>query len=100
MGVFQSSVLQAWSPVGIQAVDRVAHQSWALDLCAWAAGLLIRVGTHPGFQVWAPRLLIGVCTNRASGVCWGYLSGVHSPGAEGVGVEEAMAAVKNSLNSR
>ena len=31
-------------------------------------------------------------------MCWGCLSGVHSPGAEGLGVQEATAAVENSLN--
>ena len=69
----------------------------------WAPRLLVRVRTHPGFQVWAPRPLIGVCThpealglctraawllirmctNRASGVCWGCLSGIHKPGSGG-----------------
>ena len=29
-------------------------------MCSWAARLLLRVHTHPGFQVWAPRLLIWV----------------------------------------
>ena len=65
----------------------------------WAPSLLIVVCTHPGFQVWAPSLLIWVHTNRASGVCWGCFSGVHSPGAEGVGLQEATAAAQNSLNS-
>ena len=88
---------------------------------------LIRLHSHPRFQVWCPagvlgvgpRPLIGVLahwcalglytqatgplikvrTNWASGVCWGCLSGVHSPGAEGVWAQEAMAATENSLNS-
>ena len=87
------------SGVGSQAVDWVVHRSPALGLYAWAAGSLIRVHAHLGFQVWAPRLLICVHTNRASGVWWGCLSSFHSPGAEGVGVQEAMAAVESSLNS-
>ena len=70
------------SGVGAQATDQSVHQLGALSMCAWAAGLLIRVHA-----------------NRASGVCWGCLSGVHSPGAERVGVQEARAAVENSLNS-
>ena len=54
----------------------------ALGLCSQAAQLLIRVRAHLGFQLWAPILLIWVGTNQASGVCWGCLSLVHSPGAE------------------
>ena len=104
---------------GSQAVDQVAHQSQDLGLCAQAARLLIRVRTHPGFQVWVPRRLIrvrtdlralGRCaraarplirvhTHQASGVCWGYLSSVHNLGAEEVGAQEAIAAEENSLNS-
>ena len=81
--------------------------------------LLICLYTHSGFQVWAPRQLImvhtypvglGLCAqaagslirvriNLASGVCWGYLSSVHNLGAEEVGVQEAIAAAENSLNS-
>ena len=37
--------------------------------------------------------------NRASGVCWGCLSRVHSPGAERVGGQEATAAAESSLTS-
>ena len=70
------------SGVGAQADDRVAHPG-ALGLWAQAA-----------------RPMIWVHTNWASGVCWGCLSSVHSPGAEGVGAQEATAAVENSLNSR
>ena len=38
--------------------------------------------------------------NRASGDQWGCLSSVHSPGAEGVQVPEAAAAVESSVTSR
>ena len=69
---------------------------WA---CARGSQPLIRVHTHLRFQVWAPSPLIWVPANCASGVFWGCLSGVHSPGAEGVGEQEAMAAVENSLSS-
>ena len=62
----------------------------------WPPRPLIGVCTHLGFQVWAPKSLIEVFTNRASGVCWGCLSHVHSPGAEGVGVQEATAAAEFS----
>ena len=37
--------------------------------------------------------------NRASGVCWGCLSHVHTPGSEWVGAQEAMAAAESSLTS-
>ena len=74
------------------------HQG-ALGLCAQAAGLLIRERTHPGVQLWASRPLIWVHANRASGVFRGCLSHIHSPGAEGGGAQEAMAAVESSLNS-
>ena len=75
-------------------------------LCAHeprAAGTLIRLRDHVGFQLWVSRPLIKVCpqlgfqswapspqiwvpANPASDVCWGRLSHVHSPGAEGVEV--------------
>ena len=44
--------------------------------------------------------MIRVSTNRASGVCWGCLSHVHSPGAEGVGEQESTDAVESSATSR
>ena len=53
-----------------------------LGLSTQAARPLIMVRTHPGFQLWAPSPLIWLQANRASGVCWGCLSRVHSPGAE------------------
>ena len=71
------------SGVGTQAAIRVCTHPRALGLCTQAASPLI----------W-------VHTNQASGVCWGCLSGIHSPGAEGVGVQEAKAAAESSLNSR
>ena len=61
-------MLQVWLPTGSQRVDQVEHRSQVLGLCAQAAGLLIRVHTHLTFQLSAPRLLIRVCTTRASGV--------------------------------
>ena len=90
---------QMWVPR--QLIEVCAHRG-ALCLCAQAAeppiwvhtdprfwacappavGPLIRLCTHLGFQLWAPILLIWVGTNQASGVCWGCLSLVHSPGAE------------------
>ena len=65
---------------------------------SWAR-LLIMVRAHLGFHLWVPSPLIWVSANRASSVCWGYLSGVHGPGAEGVGAQEAMAAAESSLTS-
>ena len=39
-------------------------------MCTWAARPLTRVHTLPRFQVWAPRLLIGVRTHMgALGLC-------------------------------
>ena len=73
-------VLQGWSPVGSQAIDRGMHP--------------------PGVSGVGTQAADEVRTNRASGVCWGCLSSVHSPGAEGLGAQEAMTAVENSLNSR
>ena len=109
-------MLQVWSPACSQAVDLVEHRSPALGLCTGAVEKLIRVcahphfqlsaprplievHTHPGFQLWAPSPLIWVCTNWASGVCWSCLSHIHSPVAEGVGTQEAMAAMESPLNS-
>ena len=41
-----------------------------MGLCPWAAGLLLWVCTHPGFQVWVPRLTIRVHTYPgALGLC-------------------------------
>ena len=73
------------SGVGPRPLIGVRTHLGALVLCAQAAGLLIRVHTHPWFQLWAPSPLIWVHANLASGVCWGCLSSVHSPGAEAVG---------------
>ena len=81
---------QLWAcALGQPAADPVAHP---LEVSG--------VGAHLGFQVWAPILLIWVHANQASGVCWGCLSCVHIPGAEGVGAQEATAAVESSLTSR
>ena len=48
------------------------------------------VGAHPLIWVWA---------SWASGESWCCLFGVHSPGAEGGGVPEAVAAAESSLTS-
>ena len=71
-------VLQTWLPRGSQAVDQ------------GTPGVSV-VGAQSADLGWA---------NVASGVCWGCLSSVHSPGAEGVGTQEAMVAAESSLNSR
>ena len=64
---------------------------------AQAAGPLIRVRAHPGFQVWAPSPLFCVHASRASGERTGCLSRVHHPGVEGGGVPEPAAAAESSL---
>ena len=88
MGGFQSPVVQAWSPTGHHAINQVAHQSWALGMCTWASGLLIRVHTHQVYQVWVARVLISVCTHLgALGLCAqaaGLLIKVHTNRALGV----------------
>ena len=69
--------------MGTQATDWGAHlPGGALGLCAQVSG-----GSSECALTWA------------SGVCWGCLSGVHSPQTEGVGAQEARAAAQNSLNS-
>ena len=65
------------------------------------------VGAPPGSQVcvasWGfivgPQSTNLGAHNRASGVCWGWLSCIHSPGAERGGVPEAEAAGESSLTS-
>ena len=95
---------QVWTPswgfrCGPQATDWGMRPLGHFASVAQAAGLFIRAHAHPEFQLWAPSPLIRVCANWASGACWGCLSPVHSPGAEGVGVQEATAAAESSLNS-
>ena len=51
----------------------LAHPG-AFCLCTQAAGPLIRVRAHLGFQLWAPSPLIWVRASRASGVGWGCFS--------------------------
>ena len=76
--------------VGAQATDGGAHPPRVSGVGAPAADLgahlpeVSGMGTHLGFQLWVLCPLIWVCTNQASGVCWGCLSSVHSPAAEGV----------------
>ena len=66
------------------------HTQWGtLGLCVQATWVLIMVRAHPGFQVCAPSPLIWVHTSWASDMCWGCLSSVHSPEAEGGGAPKA-----------
>ena len=76
-------MLQLCSPVGSQAVDQV------LGLCTQAARSLIRVRTHPGFQGWAPRLLIEVRTylgvfSLCAQTAWPLINVCVHPGALGL----------------
>ena len=66
----------------------------------WGSGASDQGVRPPGVSVVGAQSMIWVRANRDSGVCWGCLSGVHSPGAEGVGEQEATAAAESSLNSR
>ena len=59
---------------GSQPLIRLHAHLGAFCLCAQAAGLLIRAGAHPGFQLWASKALIevhahlgalGLCTQTA-----------------------------------
>ena len=84
---------------GPQATDWGMHPLGHFGSGTQAARPLIRVCAHPGFQLWAPRLLIWVHTSWASGESWCCLSGLHSPGAERGGAPEASAAVESCLTS-
>ena len=114
-----------WSLAGSQGFDQLiwgfepgssrASLSAALGLCV--GQLASAPGAYPPrFQVWVPHwglrcgrpAVVSVVSpqsanlgarNWASGVCWGWLSRVHSPGAEGRGAPEAKAAAENSLTS-
>ena len=66
------------------------------------------VGGQLGFHLWAPSLwfqlwasnpLIWVCATGLQMSAGAAYPGLHSPGAAGVGAQEAMAAAENSLNS-
>ena len=111
-------MLWVWLPAGSQGVHRVVWLisalvlGWLLDpllcVCVWGQPVtgsvehppkVSGVGSQPGFQVSVPSPLIRVRASWASGECWGCLSRVHSPGAEGGGVPEAVAAVESSLTS-
>ena len=91
-----------------QAARRLTSQSAALGL--WVGQLASAPGAHPpevsgvgsqlGFQVWAPSQLIWV---RATGLqvsAQASFPRVHSPGTEGGGAPEAVAAMESSLISR
>ena len=84
---------------GPQATDWGMHPLGHFGSGTQAARPLIRVCAHPGFQLWAPSLLIWVRTSWASGESWCCLSGLHSPGAERGGAPEAAAAGESSLTS-
>ena len=75
------------------------HPTQALGLCTWVSRPLIWVQPTRGFSCEHPGGWSGCTLSWASGVSWGCLSSVHSPGTEGVGVQEATAAGENSLNS-
>ena len=83
---------------GPQATDWGMRPLGHFGSGAQAAGPLIRARAHPEFQLWAPSQLIWV---RASWlqVSAGAAFCVHSPGAEGGGAPEAVAAAKSSLTS-
>ena len=108
-----------WSPAGSQGVYPVVGAICSCGPGVWgcsaAVGLwagqpatelgayppqVSGVSAQPGLQLWAPSLLIWVQARQASGECWGCLSCVHSPGAEGGGAPEARAAAESSLTSR
>ena len=100
MGGVQSPVLQAWLPADIQAVDWGAHPPMASGVGIQATDRVC--APTRGFAPMRPGSLdldLGAHPTWVSGVCWGCLSGVHTPGAEGVGAQEATAAAENSLNS-
>ena len=83
-----------WAP---RSLIGVRTHLGALGLCAETAGRLIRVHAYLGFQVCVPRPLIWMPANGASGVCWGCLSGLHSPGAERMGAPEATWLLRRVL---
>ena len=70
-----------------QDIVQVVHRSPGS-----AAGPLIRVRTHPGFQLWAPRILIGVHTHPGTlGLCVQAAAdqGARPPRVSGVGAQAA-----------
>ena len=84
---------------GPQATDWGTHPLGHFGSGAQTARPLIRAPAHSEFQLWARCLLVWVCTSWASGECWGCLSQVHRPGAEGGRVPDAAAAEESSLTS-
>ena len=78
-------------------LSREALGSAALGL--WVGQLASAPGAHPPeVSGVGPQSANLGAHNWASGERRGCLSCVHSPGAEGVGAQEAAAAVENSLN--
>ena len=94
-------LLWAWSTLGRLAVCCLGPVDGAASLCSWCAPTrgfrcghltgVSGVGGQLGFQFWAPVPQLGEC--------WGCLSHIHSPGAEGGAVPEAVAAAESSLTS-
>ena len=86
---------QLWAWVEQQAGLRT---HWRFQV--WAHSWVFRCECSAGVSVVGAQSANLGARNRASGVCLGYLSHVHSPGAEGVEAQEARATEESSLNSR
>ena len=77
---------------------RVHTNLGGLGVCAWAVGLLIRVRTHLGLQVWVPRSLIWVLINPGFRCVLGLLLVFTVQGLRGEG-RQRPPAVESSLTS-
>ena len=78
----------------------VVRQAVPAVLGLWVGQLACAPGAHPPeVSGVGPQCLNLGAGNWASCESWGCLSSVHSPGAEGGGVPEALAAVGSSLTS-
>ena len=100
LGRFSGRVPTRGFRYGTQATDWGMHPLGRFVTVHPDSQAADQVAAQPGFQVWAPSPVIWVHANWASVVCWGCLSCVHSPGAEGIGAQEATAAAESSLTSR